>query len=152
MKQIIKSIILIGLGLGITTILIVVTAVRQEGLTLEQILQAVNLPWLKIATTPSRLTLREYVGEFPLTDLAGIESNDQDPSLADVYGTLVNLDQNKSLAVVSPQVPDYISKDLKDLKTEKEVGGSIVILFNSDTKIIDTIAKFANEIGQIQFV
>lgn len=137
MSRIIKSFILIGLGLGITAILIIGTAFWREGLTLEQILQAVNLSWLKTAETPSRLTLGEYVGQFPLTNLAGVESNDQDPSLADVYGTLVNIDKNKSLAVVSPQVPDYLSKDLN---LGKEVEGSLVILFDSDTKIIDPIA------------
>ena len=137
MGRITKSIVLISLALGITIFLTVGTAFWREGLTLEQILKATGLSWLKTADTPSQLTLWEYVDQFPLTNLAGVESNDQDSSLADVYGTLVNVDKNKSLAVVSPQVPDYIGKDLKP---EKEVEGSIVILFNPDTKIIDPIA------------
>ena len=137
--RIIKSIGLIGLALGITIFLTVGVAFRREGLTLEQVLKAMGLSWLNTVATPSRLTLWEYTGQFPLTNLAGVESNHQDSSLADVYGTLVNIDQNKSLAVVSPQVPDYIGKDLKSEKG-KEIEGSIVILFDSDSKIIDPIA------------
>ena len=122
--RIIKSIGLIGLALGITIFLTVGVAFRREGLTLEQVLKAMGLSWLNTVATPSRLTLWEYTGQFPLTNLAGVESNHQDSSLADVYGTLVNIDQNKSLAVVSPQVPDYIGKDLKSEKG-KEIEGSI---------------------------
>lgn len=114
-------------------------ASQWEGLTLEQILQAVNLPWLKITATPNRLTLGEYAGQFPLTNLAGVESNDQDKSLADVYGTLVNIDQNKSLAVVIPQTPDYIY--VVPESGEKADQGRVVILLDRDTRIIDPFAE-----------
>lgn len=138
-RRIIKSIVLIGLALVITIFLISGIAFWREGLTLDQILQAVDLPWLKTAAIPGRLTLGEYAGQFPLTNLAGLETNDQTPSLADVYGTLVKIDQNKSLAVVIPRTPDYIY--IVPESGEKADQGRIVILLDRDTKIIDPFAE-----------
>lgn len=131
--------VLLVVTIGITIILIVEVALWKEGLTIEQILQVVNLPWLKTAVTPSRLTLVEYAGQFPLTNLAGVESNDQDKSLADVYGTLVKIDKNKSLAVVIPRTPDYIY--VVPGPGEKADRDRVVILLTSDTKIIDPFAE-----------
>lgn len=138
MRTIAKSITLIGLAMGVTVVLIAGVAFWREKLTLDQILQAINLPWLKTAATPSRLTLREYAEQSPLQNLAGVESDDQDSSRANVYGTLVKIDKNKSLAVVSPQTPDYIEVGPGP---EKESPDRIVILLAPDTKIIDPFAE-----------
>lgn len=140
-RRIIKSIVLTGLALVITIFLIVGVSSWREGLTLEQILQAVNLPWLKTIATPSRLTLGEYVKQSPLQNLAGVEPDDQDPSLTDVYGTLVKIDKNKSLAVVIPQTPDYVYIIRESGPEEKEDQDKIVILLDRDTKIIDPYAE-----------
>lgn len=140
MPKIFKEVppLVVAVGITIFLFFIIGIALQREGLTLDQILQAVNLPWLKIAATPDRLTLREYAGQFPLTNLAGVEFNSQDPSLADVYGTLVKIDKNKSLAVVIPQTPDYIY--VVPGPGEKADQSRIVILFDRDTKVIDPFA------------
>lgn len=141
MSGIIRGLPPLVTAVGITIFLFFIIGITslRKGLTLDQILQAVNLPWLKTAVTPSRLTLVEYAGQFPLTNLAGVESNDQDPSLADVYGTLVNIDKNKSLAVVIPQTPDYIY--VVPGPGEKADQDRVVILLTSNTKIIDPFAE-----------
>lgn len=138
MSRIFRGVSPLAAAVGITIFIIIGIASQWEGLTLEQILQAVNLPWLKTTVTPNRLTLREYAGEFPLVNLAGVESNDQNSSLADIYGTLVKIDKNKSMAVVNPQTPDYIEAGPGP---EKESQDRIVILFAPDTKIIDPFVE-----------